>query len=248
MGLTVHEQLAVVRCRPCLCRPPCAPTPLYNLPVVRPPAPQALFGTLSLDVMVLTVLYSIAGLGIAIVNDFKSIEGERGLWGLQCRVRGFELGLRRRLVSCSHCTCTPSLLKRMQYACICCCTSCLAAAGAVLMRVAAAARSLSQATARWACSCCPYLLYCLLSLCSHWLRPSPVSLPLRRPRAGPAVAARGLWRGHRKVDLRGQHRRDTAGRGGLPGIRPGRAHLRRGAAGPDPAAGTCAVPVLELLF
>ena len=38
---------------------------------------QALFGTLSLDVMVLTVLYSIAGLGIAIVNDFKSIEGDR---------------------------------------------------------------------------------------------------------------------------------------------------------------------------
>lgn len=36
---------------------------------------QALFGTLTLDVMVLTVLYSIAGLGIAIVNDFKSIEG-----------------------------------------------------------------------------------------------------------------------------------------------------------------------------
>ena len=27
--------------------------------------------------MVLTVLYSIAGLGIAIVNDFKSIEGDR---------------------------------------------------------------------------------------------------------------------------------------------------------------------------
>lgn len=40
-------------------------------------AGQALFGTLSLDVMVLTVLYSIAGLGIAIVNDFKSIEGDR---------------------------------------------------------------------------------------------------------------------------------------------------------------------------
>ncbi len=39
--------------------------------------PQALFGELSLDVMVLTVLYSIAGLGIAIVNDFKSIEGDR---------------------------------------------------------------------------------------------------------------------------------------------------------------------------
>ncbi|GAB4815556.1 hypothetical protein N2152v2_002602 [Parachlorella kessleri] len=40
---------------------------------------QALFGTLSLDVMVLTVLYSIAGLGIAIVNDFKSIEGDRAM-------------------------------------------------------------------------------------------------------------------------------------------------------------------------
>ena len=36
-----------------------------------------LFGELSLDVMVMTVLYSIAGLGIAIVNDFKSIEGDR---------------------------------------------------------------------------------------------------------------------------------------------------------------------------
>ena len=45
-------------------------------PSVGPWSLQALFGTLSLDVMVLTVLYSIAGLGIAIVNDFKSIEGE----------------------------------------------------------------------------------------------------------------------------------------------------------------------------
>jgi len=45
-------------------------------------AGQALFGTLTPDVMVLTVLYSIAGLGIAIVNDFKSIEGDRAL-GLQ---------------------------------------------------------------------------------------------------------------------------------------------------------------------
>lgn len=42
-------------------------------------AGQALFGSLSLDVMVLTVLYSIAGLGIAIVNDFKSIEGDLSL-------------------------------------------------------------------------------------------------------------------------------------------------------------------------
>jgi len=45
-------------------------------------AGQALFGELSFDVCVLTVLYSIAGLGIAIVNDFKSIEGDRAL-GLQ---------------------------------------------------------------------------------------------------------------------------------------------------------------------
>ena len=45
-------------------------------------AGQATFGTLTPDVMVLTVLYSIAGLGIAIVNDFKSIEGDRKL-GLQ---------------------------------------------------------------------------------------------------------------------------------------------------------------------
>lgn len=42
-------------------------------------AGQALFGTLTPDVMVLTVLYSIAGLGIAIVNDFKSIEGDRAM-------------------------------------------------------------------------------------------------------------------------------------------------------------------------
>lgn len=45
-------------------------------------AGQALFGTLSLDVVILTMLYSIAGLGIAIVNDFKSIEGDREM-GLQ---------------------------------------------------------------------------------------------------------------------------------------------------------------------
>ncbi|CAI5477390.1 unnamed protein product [Closterium sp. Yama58-4] len=45
-------------------------------------AGQALFGTLTPDVVVLTLLYSIAGLGIAIVNDFKSIEGDRKM-GLQ---------------------------------------------------------------------------------------------------------------------------------------------------------------------
>ena len=41
-----------------------------------------MFGTLTFDVVVLTILYSIAGLGIAIVNDFKSIEGDRAC-GLQ---------------------------------------------------------------------------------------------------------------------------------------------------------------------
>lgn len=45
-------------------------------------AGMATFGQLTPDVMFLTVLYSIAGLGIAIVNDFKSIEGDRKL-GLQ---------------------------------------------------------------------------------------------------------------------------------------------------------------------
>ena len=38
---------------------------------------QAVFGKLTPDVMLFTILYSIAGLGIAIVNDFKSIEGDR---------------------------------------------------------------------------------------------------------------------------------------------------------------------------
>ncbi|KAL7579595.1 hypothetical protein ACA910_007960 [Epithemia clementina (nom. ined.)] len=44
---------------------------------------QAVFGSLDRPVyFILPVLYSIAGLGIAIVNDFKSIEGDRAL-GLQ---------------------------------------------------------------------------------------------------------------------------------------------------------------------
>ena len=43
---------------------------------------QAMFGELNWQVCVLTLLYSWAGLGIAIVNDFKSVEGDRAL-GLQ---------------------------------------------------------------------------------------------------------------------------------------------------------------------
>jgi chlorophyll/bacteriochlorophyll a synthase len=45
-------------------------------------AGQALFGDLSLKVIILTLIYSLAGLGIAIVNDFKSVEGDAQL-GLQ---------------------------------------------------------------------------------------------------------------------------------------------------------------------
>ncbi|MBE7380790.1 MAG: chlorophyll synthase ChlG [Leptolyngbya sp. SIO1E4] len=45
-------------------------------------AGHALFGTLTWTVALLTLFYSFAGLGIAIVNDFKSVEGDRQL-GLQ---------------------------------------------------------------------------------------------------------------------------------------------------------------------
>jgi chlorophyll/bacteriochlorophyll a synthase len=42
-------------------------------------AGQALFGDLTPTIMVLTLFYSFSGLGIAIVNDFKSVEGDRQL-------------------------------------------------------------------------------------------------------------------------------------------------------------------------
>lgn len=45
-------------------------------------AGHALFGTLNWTVVVLTLFYSLAGLGIAVVNDFKSVEGDRAM-GLQ---------------------------------------------------------------------------------------------------------------------------------------------------------------------
>ncbi|WP_353292541.1 chlorophyll synthase ChlG [Synechococcus sp. M16CYN] len=45
-------------------------------------AGQALFGYLTWSTALLTLIYSMAGLGIAVVNDFKSIEGDRAL-GLQ---------------------------------------------------------------------------------------------------------------------------------------------------------------------
>ncbi len=42
-------------------------------------AGHALFGDLSWRVVLLTLFYSLAGLGIAVVNDFKSVEGDRTL-------------------------------------------------------------------------------------------------------------------------------------------------------------------------
>ncbi|MCY4359727.1 MAG: UbiA family prenyltransferase, partial [Cyanobacteria bacterium MAG APA_bin_95] len=45
-------------------------------------AGQALFGRLGWPIIGLTLVYSLAGLGIAVVNDFKSIAGDRQL-GLQ---------------------------------------------------------------------------------------------------------------------------------------------------------------------
>lgn len=42
-------------------------------------AGHALFGQLNPTVAVLTLIYSMAGLGIAVVNDFKSVEGDRQL-------------------------------------------------------------------------------------------------------------------------------------------------------------------------
>lgn len=42
-------------------------------------AGQALFGQLTWSTALLTLAYSLAGLGIAVVNDFKSVEGDREL-------------------------------------------------------------------------------------------------------------------------------------------------------------------------
>ncbi|MGP0128004.1 MAG: chlorophyll synthase ChlG [cyanobacterium endosymbiont of Rhopalodia musculus] len=42
-------------------------------------AGHALFGELNWTIVVLTMFYSLVGLGIAVVNDFKSIEGDRQL-------------------------------------------------------------------------------------------------------------------------------------------------------------------------
>lgn len=42
-------------------------------------AGHELFGDLNWTIVILTLIYSLAGLGIAVVNDFKSVEGDRTL-------------------------------------------------------------------------------------------------------------------------------------------------------------------------
>ena len=42
-------------------------------------AGHSLFGDLNWTIIILTLIYSFAGLGIAVVNDFKSVEGDRSL-------------------------------------------------------------------------------------------------------------------------------------------------------------------------
>ncbi len=42
-------------------------------------AGHALFGELNFKIAILTLIYSLAGLGIAVVNDFKSVEGDEEL-------------------------------------------------------------------------------------------------------------------------------------------------------------------------
>ena len=54
-------------------------------------AGQALFGLLTCATALLTLAYSLAGLGIAVVNDFKSVEGDRAL-GLQSLPVAFGIG------------------------------------------------------------------------------------------------------------------------------------------------------------
>jgi chlorophyll synthase len=54
-------------------------------------AGQALFGQLNFTIIIVTLIYSMAGLGIAIVNDFKSVEGDRQL-GLQSLPVMFGIG------------------------------------------------------------------------------------------------------------------------------------------------------------
>ena len=77
-------------------------------------AGHALFGTLNWKIVILTLIYSCAGLGIAVVNDFKSVEGDRTLglkslpvmfgigtaaWICVVMIDTFQLGIAGYLVS-----------------------------------------------------------------------------------------------------------------------------------------------------
>ncbi|MGD2181607.1 chlorophyll synthase ChlG [Lusitaniella coriacea] len=77
-------------------------------------AGHALFGELNWTIVVLTLFYSLAGLGIAVVNDFKSVEGDRQLglkslpvmfgittaaWICVCAIDIFQAGIAGYLIS-----------------------------------------------------------------------------------------------------------------------------------------------------
>ncbi|MBW4691051.1 MAG: chlorophyll synthase ChlG [Lyngbya sp. HA4199-MV5] len=77
-------------------------------------AGHALFGDLNPTIMILTLFYSLAGLGIAVVNDFKSVEGDRQLglqslpvmfgvttaaWICVCMIDVFQAGVAAYLIS-----------------------------------------------------------------------------------------------------------------------------------------------------
>ncbi len=77
-------------------------------------AGHALFGDLNATIVILTLVYSLAGLGIAVVNDFKSVEGDRqfGLkslpvmfgvttaaWICVCMIDIFQVGVSLYLIS-----------------------------------------------------------------------------------------------------------------------------------------------------
>ncbi len=77
-------------------------------------AGHALFGDLNATIVVLTLFYSLAGLGIAVVNDFKSVEGDRqfGLkslpvmfgvttaaWICVCMIDVFQVGIAAYLIN-----------------------------------------------------------------------------------------------------------------------------------------------------
>ena len=147
--------------------------------------------------VVLTILYSIAGLGIAIVNDFKSIEGEcvgyirSQIESCLCHQGGIGWGGVRRKgwdgvvwSPGGHMGCTAWASGRV------------------------GAQKLQPP-------------YCCVPACLLAPHPPPLVPPTlpprRRPGHGAAVAAGGLWSRDGQVDLRQLHRRHAGG-GGSPSV------------------------------